>query len=845
MRKFFVLSVVLLSIAVLSLLASSSWFSFSGWWLEGDARYVPADDAITLTYERAWSVGRAIPFIWLPENSSFVISFQYRIVDTDGQRADGFVIGFFADLAKLPSLSGLGGGQLGFGNSPAWGIEFDEYQNSFDPSAPHIALINASVSKHVVYNTSVSFAFTPNTWHNCTIIVSNTSVEVYVDGELVLSYSGSLTIYGYGVFISGATSGSADEFEVRYFTVQNSVSMPLVIQNTTISIVPSFSSSKGSFNVLSISFIQSTSHTIGSFNVFSYSIKQSVSTTRGSFNQLNYSVSPSYYALAPNACYLISYPNGTVILAPDRFPWLNTSYRYRFPILVLIKSSGWQMVVVRTGYAKDIEGNGSVWLALDDMHIDGAVYVFPNYTLVVAFYVPSNVTAGYHYLFVYYGSLKTKNVGVYELPIIIDLNATEAQGLFTVEIPSEVYNDILSLEEAKNFSAPIYLLNATGGIVGVGMPLYVPGFVEVHKPLLLFNATISYSGVYYVWMNVSGNSSTVVINFSSSYGGLIDTFETWSGWTQHGSGVVEQSNETAFEGEFSLKKDQYPDPNGGVKSLGNTLPPVGCYEMIAWMERNVTSTAYFDRIGLVNSSGYGYGIAVGHGSPPIVGIDKRSNYGGALVASTNLGINPVKMWYQARLEICYRNGKAYVSASVLNDVGNKLLGEARYVDSDPVTNLDTAYVFGGYPYYVDLMIVAHVGIIGNSTSIYSYTYPTDWIDPCIFVEKYTPPPPPTTTTTITPPPLTYTSPLNITLSPVAISIFRLSKPSLFSPEGLIVLAIYLAIFIVYARIEPWYKALAVSSALMLVISLIWFGLGFLVLFTILFVVGITLWRLYG
>ncbi len=81
----------------------------------------------------------------LPVNAetSFQTQFQFRIVGGDGVAgADGLVFMLQNSLAGMQSLAAGSGGSLGYqgiGNSLA--IEFDTYQNPFDPSGNHVAIL--------------------------------------------------------------------------------------------------------------------------------------------------------------------------------------------------------------------------------------------------------------------------------------------------------------------------------------------------------------------------------------------------------------------------------------------------------------------------------------------------------------------------------------------------------------------------------------------------------------------------------------------------------------------------------------------------------------------------------
>ncbi len=195
----------------------------------------------------------------------------------------------------------------------------------------------------------------------------------------------------------------------------------------------------------------------------------------------------------------------------------------------------------------------------------------------------------------------------------------------------------------------------------------------------------------YLYYGISG-----VFSFSDPYAtfDFFDDIETWDGWVQNGSGVISQSSEEAYDGRFSLKKDLYGDPNGGYKNIGLTITYPFVFE--AWVKRTYLSGANYDRIGMIGSTGAGYGIAVGHGASPAVGIDVRSSFSSVtLVTTSPLSSDPVYAWYFVRL--IWNNGE--INAFVYSAAG-ALLGSASLVDTT-YSSFSNVYVYGGYTYFVD------------------------------------------------------------------------------------------------------------------------------------------------
>ncbi len=180
------------------------------WMLAGSATVV--NGHLQLVPEALGEVGRAWLKMPIPRDvTHLVINFSYEFVDEVDSRADGFVVAFFVNSTTVTSVNVNGGGYEGFGNAVGYAIEFDLYQNDYDPSAPHVALINSSVTNHIVYNSSATLAFVANEWHNCSIVIDvDKGVEVYVDNNLVLKYSGRISPLGSYLFFAAATGGAYD-----------------------------------------------------------------------------------------------------------------------------------------------------------------------------------------------------------------------------------------------------------------------------------------------------------------------------------------------------------------------------------------------------------------------------------------------------------------------------------------------------------------------------------------------------------------------------------------------------------------------------------------------------------
>jgi len=71
------------------------------------------------------------------------------------------------------------------------------------------------------------------------------------------------------------------------------------------------------------------------------------------------------------------------------------------------------------------------------------------------------------------------------------------------------------------------------------------------------------------------------------------------------------------------------------------------------------------------------------------------------------------------------------------------------------------------------------------------------------------------------------------------------RPGLYSPQSLLILALFLGVFVMYSKLFGWAQALAVSSAISLAISIALLGTELVSFFLVLLVLGLVLWRVLG
>jgi Legume lectin domain/YDG domain len=134
---------------------------------------------------------------WLPTpidvSSAFSTSFQFRITPVNGgQLADGFafVIQNAASGAATLGMTGQGGyiGYAGIPNSIA--IEFDTYQNGWDPDDQHVGIQSNGTGANSAEHTSpariatpVSATFKDGSAHTATITYDGTTLKVFLDSS--------------------------------------------------------------------------------------------------------------------------------------------------------------------------------------------------------------------------------------------------------------------------------------------------------------------------------------------------------------------------------------------------------------------------------------------------------------------------------------------------------------------------------------------------------------------------------------------------------------------------------------------------------------------------------------
>jgi hypothetical protein len=209
------------------------------WQYLGSAHRDTANQNILLTEPRNEQAG--LVFLDVSTPDSFTVNFRY-MAGGGSYHGDGFTIFFYKQ--KYSTIDS--GGSLGFTSSsivPGYGIEFDGLQNtptdfqkitgnksnpSGDPSPNHIALIKDHAGNHLAYVNDSRVA--DGNWHEVSLNVQETTIEVHVDRQLVLRWTGTLdkTYSGFGFSASNGQVGSNLHAIDDFHLIEN---LPVVYDN--------------------------------------------------------------------------------------------------------------------------------------------------------------------------------------------------------------------------------------------------------------------------------------------------------------------------------------------------------------------------------------------------------------------------------------------------------------------------------------------------------------------------------------------------------------------------------------------------------------------------------------
>ena len=204
------------------------------WTYAGTAYRDSAEEYVVLTE----AVNAQAGAIWFTEtvSSSFTACFKYWIGNTTNTMTDGLAMMFY----KQRDLSLPTGGYLGF-SSLGYGVEFDTFQNSWDVPSSHVALIKDGVENHLAQVNDARVR--DQAWHNVTINVVPSSVNVYIDGGRILQWNGTLDSTHNGFGFTAATGEASwpvndkhiiDDFSIKAPASEFDVAISPATINTSI-----------------------------------------------------------------------------------------------------------------------------------------------------------------------------------------------------------------------------------------------------------------------------------------------------------------------------------------------------------------------------------------------------------------------------------------------------------------------------------------------------------------------------------------------------------------------------------------------------------------------------------
>ncbi len=215
--------------------------------LNGDATLTQPECAPnTPTYELTPAVGNQFGSMWYKFlfnlNTPFDLQFQiflgnqcYNGCSCNSNGADGIVFVFQPDSTG----AGQPGGGMGYGGiSPSLGIEFDTYQNSWDPAYCHVSIEKNGDVNHTDLSGNQLAGPSPlvpgnvcsvpdGNWHPARITWNpvTDSIKVFFDCVLVESYAGNIiaNIFGGNPNVYwGFTAGTGGSYNLQEICVQHS-----------------------------------------------------------------------------------------------------------------------------------------------------------------------------------------------------------------------------------------------------------------------------------------------------------------------------------------------------------------------------------------------------------------------------------------------------------------------------------------------------------------------------------------------------------------------------------------------------------------------------------------------
>ena len=181
---------------------------------------------------------------------------------------------------------------------------------------------------------------------------------------------------------------------------------------------------------------------------------------------------------------------------------------------------------------------------------------------------------------------------------------------------------------------------------------------------------------------------------------FIDNFDTDEGWETYQNGIVSLSKEHVRTGEYSLKKDQHSDPNGGYKTILKV-------EMDIILEGWIYRPSNFkggeaDRLAIEDDGSNGYGFFINHKGNTF-GIERRD---GGIGRNLVIGQHklPIDNWY--KFEFKLKKGGSF-DLFLYDHLERMIIGIVDAKDNN-YNSFDRVSIHGGFEYYVDQLKLQHL-----------------------------------------------------------------------------------------------------------------------------------------
>lgn len=178
-----------------------------------------------------------------------------------------------------------------------------------------------------------------------------------------------------------------------------------------------------------------------------------------------------------------------------------------------------------------------------------------------------------------------------------------------------------------------------------------------------------------------------------------DNFETFGGWVKYDEGEINQEIDfKSPNGNPTLIKDKYGDPNGGYKILPDSIETEFIFS--GWVFRPLKKLdAAADRLSIEDENQNGYGFTISHKEKRVY-IDQRNN-GERKQISEKKECRPIQNeWYRFSFFV-KKDGTLFLE--LFDIIGNKLVSVNCV--SEEYKSFSRIAVRGGFPYYVaDLKI---------------------------------------------------------------------------------------------------------------------------------------------